>query len=122
MGYCDVVPYQLEVVKAHVQGARDDRKRLRYYVENTIEMVACRLDCTIPQAREVIREGLLRLTALEYRGTIPTPPPPADVYDLVSVHGIEGARIAWYVKFKVVPLKPVQPVEPEHLLLCSYHP
>ncbi len=94
--------YPLNDVRACVRGGQVD-----FWVENSIEILVNKYDWSIDEAKRVIRETIEELVEGDFCSTIPSPPPPADVY------ATERFDSGFYIKFKLVAGR---------LTVCSFHP
>jgi hypothetical protein len=113
-------PYALEDVRALVDASKAEPDRLEFWPGNSVEPVSLRLSYDYPEAEAYILRKLCDLTSADFRERSPTPPPPADIYNLSTLDGIHRPQATtWYVKFKIVAATPYQS---SRLVICSFHP
>lgn len=104
----------LEEVRARIQA-----NHVIFWVENSVENVAERLNVSYDVAQREILKWISELTDGDFYKPSPSPPPPADVYLVKKMHArIEGGRVRfdeveWYIKVKFLG---------DQLVICSCHP
>ena len=116
-----VPEYALEEVRALIAASERDATKVDYtYYDKSIGAVSERLSLSARDAEGYIIEKVLSLTESDYRATSPTPPPPADIYEIDTIDNLKATqRTHWFIKFKVIPA--VGPQD-KYLELWSFHP